>query len=63
MLAPDGLAGAEQILLLVAEDSAVALQALTAVGEGIDGRAGAMHASGAERRGAERGLDRGVQWR
>lgn len=51
MLALDGLAGVQQILLLVTEDAPVALQALTAVGEGVDGQAGAVHAS-AERRDA-----------
>lgn len=49
MLALDGLAGVKQVLLFVTEDTPMALQALTAVGEGVDGQAGAIHAS------AERG--------
>ena len=51
MLALDGLAGVQQILLFITEDTPMALQALTAVGESVDGQAGAMHAS-AERRDA-----------
>jgi len=43
MLALDRLAGVKQILLLITEDTAVALQTLTAVGERIDGQAGAVH--------------------
>lgn len=45
VLAFDRLAGVKQGLLLVTEDAPMALQALTAVGEGIDGQADAMHAS------------------
>lgn len=44
VLALDGLAGVEQVLLFIAEHAPVALQALTAVGERIDGQAGAVHA-------------------
>lgn len=43
MLTLDGLAGVKQILLFIAEDAPMALQALTAVGECIDGQAGAMY--------------------
>lgn len=45
MLALDHLAGVKQIFFFVTEDTPVALQALTAVGEGIDGQAGAVDAS------------------
>lgn len=45
VLAFDRLAGVKQGLLLITEDAPMALQALTAVGEGIDGQADAMHAS------------------
>lgn len=48
MLALDHLTGVKQIFLFVAEDSPMALQALTAVGEGIDGQAGAMYTSSGE---------------
>lgn len=44
MLALDRLAGVEEILFFITEDTSMALQALTAVGEGIDGQAGAMYA-------------------
>lgn len=43
VLTLDGLAGVEQILLFIAEDAPMALQALTAVGERIDGQAGAVY--------------------
>lgn len=43
MLTLDGLAGVKQILLFIAEHAPMALQALTAVGERIDGQAGAMY--------------------
>lgn len=45
MLALDHLAGVKQIFFFITEDTAVALQALAAVGEGIDGQAGPMYAS------------------
>lgn len=45
MLAFDRLAGVEEILFFITEDTSMALQALTAVGEGIDGQASAMYAS------------------
>lgn len=45
VLTLDGLAGVEQVLLFITQHAPVALQALTAVGEGVDGQAGAMHAS------------------
>lgn len=44
MLTLDRLAGVEQILFFVTEDAPVALQALAAVGERVDGQAGAMYA-------------------
>lgn len=44
MLTLDRLAGVKQILLFITEDAPVALQTLTAVGECIDGQAGAMYA-------------------
>lgn len=50
MLTLDGLAGVKQVLLFITQDAPVALQALTAVGEGVDGQAGAMHASAEEER-------------
>lgn len=40
----DHLAGVKQVFFFVTKDTAMALQALTAVGEGIDGQAGAMYA-------------------
>lgn len=43
MFAFDGLAGVKHILFLITEDTAMAFQALTTVGESIDGQAGAMH--------------------
>lgn len=43
MLALDHLTGVKQIFFFIAEDTPMALQALTAVGEGIDGQACAMH--------------------
>ena len=42
MLTIDRLAGVKQILLFITEDTPMALQALAAVGEGVDGQAGAM---------------------
>lgn len=45
MLAFDHLAGAKQIFFFITEDTPMALQALTAVGEGIDGQAGPMYTS------------------
>lgn len=45
MAALDHLAGVKQVFFFVTKDTAMALQALTAVGEGIDGQAGAMYAS------------------
>lgn len=48
MLTLDRLAGVKQILLFITEDAPVALQTLTAVGECIDGQAGAMYASTVE---------------
>lgn len=60
MLALDRLAGVKQILLLITEDTAVALQTLTAVGERIDGQAGAVHTSTVEEEGKNaRALGRG----
>lgn len=44
MLALDRLARVKQIFLFITEDASMALQALTAVGECIDGQAGAMYA-------------------
>lgn len=43
MLAFDPLAGVKEVLLFITEDSPVALETLTAVGECIDGQAGAVH--------------------
>lgn len=48
MLALDPLAGVKEVLLFITEDSPVALQTLTAVGECIDGQAGAVHTSTVE---------------
>lgn len=45
MLALDHLAGVKQIFFFITEDTAVALQALAAVGEGVDGQAGPMYTS------------------
>lgn len=45
MQALDHLAGVKQVFFFITKDTAMALQALTAVGEGIDGQAGAMDAS------------------
>lgn len=44
MLTLDGLAGVKQVLFFITENAPMALQALTAVGECIDGQAGAMDA-------------------
>lgn len=49
MLAFDPLAGVKEVLLFITEDSPVALETLTAVGECIDGQAGAVHTSTARR--------------
>lgn len=43
VLALDHLAGVKQIFFFITEDPAVALQALAAVGEGVDGQAGPMY--------------------
>lgn len=51
MLALDRLAGVKQILLFITEDAPMALQTLTAVGERIDGQAGAVHTSAAQEEG------------
>jgi hypothetical protein len=48
MLALDSLAGVKQILLFITEDTSMALQAFTAVGECVDGQAGAMYTSAGE---------------
>lgn len=50
MFAFDGLAGVKHILFLITEDTAMAFQALTTVGESIDGQAGAMHTPRVERK-------------
>lgn len=44
MLTLDRLAGVKQILLFITEDAPMALQALAAVGECVDGQTGAMDA-------------------
>lgn len=43
MLALDHLAGVKEIFFFITEDTAMALQALATIGEGIDGQAGPMH--------------------
>lgn len=50
MLTHEDLAGVKQVLLFITQDAPMALQALTAVGEGVDGQAGAMHASAGKRK-------------
>lgn len=62
MPALDHLAGVKQVFFFVTKDTAMALQALTAVGEGIDGQAGAVHASTVkEKQNNENQVDPGVQ--
>lgn len=43
MLALDHLAGVKQVFFFITKDTPMALKALTAVGEGIDGQAGAVY--------------------
>lgn len=50
MLTLDRLAGVKQVLLFITEDAPMALQALAAVGERVDGQTGAMDASTVEDR-------------
>ena len=57
MLTLDRLAGVKQILLFITEDAPMALQALAAVGERVDGQAGAMDASTVEDRRDGNGSD------
>lgn len=62
MLALDHLAGVKEIFFFITKDPTMALQALTAVGEGIDGQAGPMYtSSGEEKQRNVNTVDRGCQ--
>lgn len=62
MLALDHLAGVKEIFFFITEDTAMALQALTTIGEGIDGQTGPMHtSSGKEKQRNVNTIDRGCQ--
>jgi hypothetical protein len=57
MLALDHLAGVKEIFFFITEDTAMALQALATIGEGIDGQAGPMHTSSGKEK--QRGCQKG----